>query len=77
MVRQLYSMLAENPKQLKIAVLSDLDIVTTERTKVLASRPAFMEGGREAAKLLLSLIRGEHPQKRIVMPPALPSYLEF
>ncbi len=77
MVRQLYSMLAEHPRQLKIAVLSDLDIVTTERTKVLASRPAFMEGGREAAKLLLSLIRGEHPQKRIVMPPALPSYLEF
>lgn len=77
MVKHLCAMLAENPKHLKIAALSDSDVVASENTKILISRPSFLKGGQEAAKLLLQMIRGENPEKRIVIAPELPSYLEF
>lgn len=77
MIRHLNSMLANNPRQLKIAELSDSAVITNENTKILASHPAFQKGGKAAAKLLLQLIREEQPQNRIVIAPELPSYLEY
>lgn len=77
MIRHLNSMLAQNPRQLKIAELSDSTVITTENTKILASHPAFRKGGKTAARLLLQLINGEQTQNRIVIAPELPSYLEY
>lgn len=77
MVKHLCSMLLDNPRQLKIAVLSDSDVVTSTNAKILASRPAFMKGGKEAARLLLQQIRGEHPQNRVIIAPEIPSYIEL
>ena len=77
MVKHLCSMMNEHTRNLKIAVLSDSDVPTASDTKILASRPAFHKGGKMAARLLLQLIRGEHPQKRIVIAPDIPSYIEL
>lgn len=57
--------------------MSDADIPVLPEMKVLASRSGFTQGGRESAKLLLSLIRGEKVDKRIVIQPEFPTYLSL
>lgn len=78
MVKHLCAALYQrNAKQLKIALLSDADIpVIPPNIRVLTSRPGFIRGGRESAKLLLSQLRGEAVSLRVVLDPDPPSYVE-
>lgn len=59
----------------KIALLSDSDVPMIPGTKILTSRPAFIRGGRESARLLLSQLRGEQRENRIVLAPDAPTYV--
>lgn len=69
------SLYQNNMKNLKIALLSDSDVPLIPGTKILTSRPRFIRGGRESAKLLLSQIREEEKQNRIVLAPEPPMYV--
>ncbi|MDO5146609.1 MAG: LacI family DNA-binding transcriptional regulator [Eubacteriales bacterium] len=78
MVKHLCTALYQgNMKQHKIAVLSDAEIPVIPNTKILTSRPGFIRGGRESARLLLAQIRGEEVEKRICLPPEPPTYIEL
>lgn len=77
MVKHLCAMLGSNPRQLKLAILSDAEVPVTMDVRVMTSRPNFLKGGKESAKLLLGQIRGEQQEKRIVLAPETPSYVEF
>lgn len=59
----------------KIALLSDSEVPMIPGTKILTSRPAFIRGGRESARLLLSQLRGEQRDNRIVLAPEPPTYI--
>lgn len=63
--------------KIKIAVLSDSDIPIIPETKILTSRPGFIRGGRESAKLLLAQIRNKEYENRIVLPPEPPTHIEL
>lgn len=78
MVKNLCAALYQNnlPKY-KIAILSDSEVPMIPGVKILTSRPGFIKGGRESAKLLLSQIRGEQVEKRIVLAPEPPTYIEL
>lgn len=65
-----------NDKQFRIALLSDADIPVIPNIRVLTSRPGFIRGGRESAKLLLSQLRGEEVSLRVVLAPDPPTYVE-
>lgn len=77
MVRHLCAILGSNPKQLKIAILSDAEVPVATDARVLASRPNFQKGGKECAKLLLQQIKGEQQKNRIVIAPDIPAYIEL
>lgn len=78
MVKYLFAVLYNRKDRgIKIALMSDADIPVLPEMKVLASRSGFTQGGRESAKLLLSLIRGEKVDKRIVIQPEFPTYLSL
>lgn len=77
MVKHVCAMLSDNPKQLKVAVLSDAEVPIVQNIRVLASRPGFLKGGKECTKLLLQQIRGQQKENRIVIAPDTPSYLEL
>lgn len=64
-------------KKFKYAILSDSEVPMIPGTKILTSRPGFIRGGRESAKLLLAQIRGENIEKRIVLAPEPPIYIEL
>lgn len=66
-----------NLNRFKIAILSDAEVPMIPDTKILTSRPGFIKGGRESAKLLLAQIRGEQVEKRIVLAPEPPTYIEL
>lgn len=66
-----------NAKKLKIALLSDADIPVIPNIRILTSRPGFIRGGRESAKLLLSQLRGEEVNLRVVLDPDPPTYVEL
>lgn len=66
-----------NEKGLKIALLSDAEVPMVPDMRILTSRPGFIRGGRECAKLLLAQIRGEDVENRIVLEPEPPSYVEL
>lgn len=78
MVKNLCAALYHNnlPKY-KISILSDSEVPMIPGTKILTSRPGFIRGGRESAKLLLAQIRGEQVEKRIVLAPEPPTYIEL
>lgn len=61
----------------KIALLSDAEVPMIPDTKILTSRPGFVRGGKESAKLLLAQIRGEEVNNRIVLAPEPPTYIEL
>ena len=62
---------------MKIALLSDADIPVIPNIRILTSRPGFVRGGRESAKLLLSQLRGEDVDLRVVLDPDPPIYVEL
>lgn len=64
-----------NINKYKIALLSDSDAPMIPGTKILTSKPAFIQGGRESAKLLLAQLRGEQKENRIVVAPEPPTYV--
>ena len=67
----------QNNRKYKIALLSDADIPAVPNIKVLTSRPGFIRGGRESARLLLSQLRGEDVNLRVVLDPDPPTYVEL
>ena len=67
----------KNAKKLKIALLSDADIPIIPNIRILTSRPGFIRGGRESAKLLLAQLRGEAANLRVVLDPDPPTYVEL
>ena len=76
MVKHLCAALYQmNSDKYKIALLSDSDVPLIPGMKILTSRPRFIRGGRESAKLLLSQIREERKPKRIVLAPEPPVYV--
>lgn len=77
MVKHLCAMLGDNPKQLKIAILSDAEVPVATDVRLLASRPGFKRGGKEATKLLLQQVRGEQKENRIIIAPEMPAYIEL
>ena len=78
MVKYLFAALyKQKEKEIKIALMSDADIPMLPEMKVLTSRSGFTYGGRESAKLLLSIIRRENIEKRIVIQPEFPTYLSL
>lgn len=77
MVKQLCMVLQGNAKQIKIATLADTEVPIVTDMKILVSRPGFLEGGRESARMLLRQIRGEKPGERQVIVPDTPAYLEI
>ncbi len=78
MVKHLCAALYQrNDKRFKIALLSDADIPVIPNIRVLTSRPGFIRGGRESAKLLLSQLRGEDVNLRVVLDPDPPTYVEL
>lgn len=77
MVKHLCSVLGSNPRQLKLAVLSDAEVPIVNDVKILASRPRFQKGGKECTKLLLSQIQGKSSSDRIVIAPETPAYIDF
>ena len=78
MVKHLCAALYQrNSKQMKIALLSDADIPVIPNIRILTSRPGFVRGGRESAKLLLSQLRGEDVDLRVVLDPDPPIYVEL
>lgn len=66
-----------NTGKYKIAILSDAEVPMIPDTKILTSRPGFIRGGKESARLLLAQIRGEEVEKRIVLAPEPPTYIEL
>lgn len=76
MVKQLCMMLKGNPKKLQVAALSDAELPVVGDVRILSSKPGFLKGGNECAKILLSQIRGEQYEKRTIMLPDTPSYIE-
>ncbi|MEG0962047.1 MAG: LacI family DNA-binding transcriptional regulator [Lachnospiraceae bacterium] len=77
MVRHLCATLGDNPRQLKIAILSDAEVPVATEARVLTSRPNFQKGGKECAKLLLQQIREKQQENRIVIAPDVPTYIEL
>lgn len=63
------------PDKYKIALLSDSEVPLIPGMKILTSRPRFINGGRECAKLLLAQINEEDIPNRIVLPPNFPTYI--
>lgn len=66
-----------NAKDLKVAILSDSDVPVVPDMKILTSRPRFVKGGKESARLLLAQLKGEPVGNRIVIPPDPPMYVEI
>lgn len=66
----------DNLPKFKIALLSDSDIPMIPHSKILTSRPGFIRGGRESAKLLLAQIQNIEYENRIVLAPEPPTYIE-
>lgn len=60
----------------KVAILSDSDLPIIPHAKILTSRPGFIRGGRESAKLLLAQIQNIEYENRIVLAPEPPTYIE-
>lgn len=78
MVKHLCAALYRNTTHnIKIALLSDSDAPMIPDMKILTSRPGFVRGGQECARLLLSMIRGEEPEHQIIVPPEPPTYISF
>lgn len=77
MVKHFCAMQRESQRNVKVAVLSDSEIPVVSDMKILTSRPGFVKGGKECTRLLLSQIRGEEREKRIVVAPEIPTYIEL
>lgn len=78
MVKHLCAALYRDPsRDVKIALLSDSDVPMIPDMKILTSRPGFVRGGKECAKLLLSLIRDEKVERKITLAPEPPNYIGF
>ncbi len=78
MARHLASALNGTLRSVKIASLSAGETPLLAESRVLISRPRFLYGGEEAARLLLRQIRGETlANNRIVIPPESPQYIEL
>lgn len=71
------SLYRDNPRNIKIALLSDSEVPMIPEMKILTSRPGFVQGGRESARLLLSLIRKEKVDNKIVLAPEPPTYIGY
>ena len=65
----------EQLKKYKIALLSDSEVPIVPNIKILTSKPGFIRGGRESARLLLSQIQEEQGENRIVIAPEPPTYI--
>ena len=46
-------------------------------TRILTSRSNFVRGGKECTALLLHQLRGERCEGSVVLPPDIPSYIDF
>ncbi len=76
MVRHITSVLNVNRRTIKIAGLSASDIPLLPDSRILVSRPRFLRGGEEAARLIIKQIRGETiPDNRITLAPDPPQYI--
>lgn len=65
----------EQLEKYKIALLSDSEVPIVPNIKILTSKPGFIRGGRESARLLLSQIQEEQRENRIVIAPEPPTYI--
>lgn len=63
--------------QIKIAVLSDSDVLVVPGMKIMVSRPGYIRGGRESARLLLAQIHKEPYESRVTLAPTPPAYVEI
>lgn len=76
MVNHLSAALNGKGRGLKIATLSDAEPPVVTDTRILTSRSNFVRGGKECTALLLRQLRGE-PCGSVVLPPDIPSYIDF
>lgn len=58
-----------------IALLSDADVPLIPGIKILTSRPRFIFGGHESARILLAQLHDEPVESRIVIAPEPPTYV--
>lgn len=77
MVNHLCAALNGKGRGLRIATLSDAEAPLMADSRILASRSNFVRGGEECTNLLMHLIRGEECEKKVVIAPDTPSYIEF
>lgn len=61
----------------KTAVLSDSDVPVVPGMEIMVSRPGFIQGGRESARLLLAQIHKEPYESRITLAPTPPAYIKI
>ncbi len=76
MVNHLNAALSGKGRGLKIATLSDAEPPVVTDTQILTSRSNFVRGGKECTALLLRQLRGESCSS-VVLPPDIPSYINF
>lgn len=77
MVNHLSAVLNGRGRGLKIATLSDAEPPIMTEGRILVSRSNFVRGGEECTKLLMRQIRGESCEKKVLIEPNTPSYIEF
>lgn len=63
--------------EIKIAVLSDSDVPVVPGMNIMVSRPEYIRGGKESARLLLAQIHKEQYESRIVIAPTPPAYVKI
>lgn len=77
MVNHLSAALNGRGRGLKIASLSDAEPPVVTDTRILTSRSNFVRGGKECTFRLLRQLRGERCEGNVVLPPDIPSYIDF
>ncbi len=78
MVRHLCTALYHRDEMgIKIGVLSDSDVPVVPGMKIMVSRPEYIRGGRESAKILLSQIRKEPYDSRSIILHTPPVYAKI
>lgn len=76
MVNYLGVMFQGQNRNLKLAALSDEDIPVMKDTRILTSRSDFLRGGEACTRLLLQQLQGTVQEKKVLIPPTTPFYIE-
>lgn len=63
--------------EIKLAMLSESDVPVVPGMRIMVSKPGYMQGGRESARILLAQIHKQPCESRITLAPTPPAYVEI